>query len=356
MADNHKIVRQIYGCIRCAAMTPDYCTTDTLSTASQITFHERCWQTVDGTDLQDDRAALAGLVASLRPHLGDPTPGSAVFEIGAGRGALLRALRDAGYAAYGCEPAPALVAIAREHYSLGEDVLRNIDVEQMLQSADDNCSYRAAVLWHVVEHLHSPLDILTRVSKLIEPNGVIIIQVPFLKSDYIFPQHYYFCSHASFTYIAEKIGFSLAKVIYDEDNIYATAVFLNSEGPVLIDFLDYDTVPDALSQVIILNERSTAGHRTLINELTDTNRRLNSELVLAGDAINDRDIGLAAWRALAEDRLIAMDAMERLINDGLGAIAAQALLIDESNAHLALLRAELGTCNASGSPQATGTE
>jgi 2-polyprenyl-3-methyl-5-hydroxy-6-metoxy-1,4-benzoquinol methylase len=341
MPDECGTIRMIYGCHRCAAMTPDYRVVDPLGTASQIAFHERYWQETDGDALQIELADLMGVVASLRPHLGAPASGKRVFEIGAGRGGLLRALRDAGYDAHGCEPASALVAIAREHYDLGADVLTNIDVDGVLQATEGVIGYSAVFLWHVLEHLSYPMNILDRITTIVEQDGVIIIQVPLLRSNYIYPEHYYFCSHDTFSFIAKKIGFSLEDVSYDEENLFATAVFRKNDKSTSADFLGYGIVPDALSQIVILNERSKAAYRNLVGEIAEANRQLDGALTAYRGIVDDRDASLAAWEKLAEDRLIAMTAMEQLINDGLAAIATQAAMIDQRDSDVALLRQRL---------------
>lgn len=317
MPDDRGVVRAIYGCSRCAALTPDYCIAGVLDTGSQIDFHQRYWEEVDGDALQSELADLMGVVASLRRHLGSPAAGKHILEIGAGRGGLLRALRDTGYDAHGCEPAPNLVAIAREHYGLDADVLANINVKQMLQSGVGFNNYAAVFLWHVLEHLTNPIDVLGDIASLVQAGGVIVVQVPLLKSAYIYPEHYYFCSHYTFEFIAKRIGFGLADVVYDDSNLFATAVFRKGGESTSIAFFEGEITPDALSQIIILNERSKATYRSILN---------------------DQNTGLAAWEKLAKDRLIAMASMEQLIHNGLEAIATQAKMIDQRDMDTAALQ------------------
>jgi SAM-dependent methyltransferase len=338
MPDDRGIVRDVYGCSRCSSLTPDYGVADPLDTLDQITFHERYWQEVDPEGLQTDLANLAGTVASLRRHLGAPATGKRVLEIGAGRGGLLRALRDAGYNAHGCEPAVALVEIARRHYGLGEDSLANIDVDQMLQTSR-NGHYSAIFLWHVIEHLTNPMDVLKKASNLLEKNGVIIIQVPLLHSAYLYPEHYFLSSHESFSFIAREIGCALADVIYDEENLFVTAVFRKRSGQSKpLGFLSYATTPDALSQIIILNERSKSAYQKLTEELVEANRQRDTELAAYRDVVNDRDGSLDAWEKLAADRQVALTAMEQLIENGQVAIAEQAQMIEQRNSQAKAFR------------------
>lgn len=325
MPDDRGIVRNIYGCSRCAAMTPDYGIAHPLDTGSQIEFHQQYWKDVDGDALQRELTDLAGVVTSLSQHLGAPVAGNRVLEIGAGRGGLLRALRDAGYDARGCEPAPDLVAIAREHYSLGPDVLKNITIEQMLEHQPRPNEYSAVFLWHVVEHLTSPIALLRGVADILLPDGIIIIQVPLLKSSYIYPEHYYFCSHETFAFIANEIDLGLIDVIYDDNNLFATAVFRKGSASTPIKFFECNITPDALSQIIMLNERSRSAYCSVLD---------------------DQKAGLIAWEKLANDRLDAMTSMEQLINTGLEAAATQAAMIDQRDIDIAVLRQKVAELEA----------
>lgn len=318
MPDKGNVVRNIYGCRICAALTPDYDIAVPLDIKSQIKFHEKWWCAVDPDALQQELSDLIGVVGVLKPHLGAPGPDRRVLEIGAGRGGLLKALRDVGYAAHGCEPATNLVAIAREHYGLSADILANIDADAMLASVDH--VYDIAILWHIIEHLSNPLDIMRRVSQIIAPDGAMIIQVPLLRQIYTYREHYYFCSHDTLSYIASQIGFGLAEVIYDEEHLFVTAVFRRDVGPDTPAFLDCDPVPDPLSQILLLNERSKLAY---------------------GNMIRDCTIGMAAWENLAKERLTALTAMEKLIDSGVEAMAIQAAMIDQRDLDIKALQQKL---------------
>jgi hypothetical protein len=56
------------------------------------------------------------------------------------------------------------------------------------------------------------------------------------------------------------------------------------------------------------------------------------------DTVDDRDTSVAAWKKLAEDRLLAITEMERLIDNGLAAIAMQAEMIEKRDSDAAAVR------------------
>lgn len=296
MLDSKNILRDIYRCRVCAALTPEYDILTPLDTKSQIDFHEKLWNDAQLGILQQELFDLIGLVNFLRPHLGVPSLSRRILEIGAGRGGLLRALRDVGYSAYGCEPATKLVAIAREHYGLSADILMNIEAESMLARTDHDYDYDVVILWHTLEHFSNPLDIMHQVSHVTSPDGVIIIQVPLMRQSYIYPEHYYFCSHESLSYIAAQIRFNLIDVMYDHENLYVTAVFSRNAASVAPGFLDYESIPDPMSQILLLNERTKKVYSDIIYDLT---------------------ISKEAWEKLAKERLNITTPLEQLINSGL---------------------------------------
>jgi len=100
------------------------------------------------------RARLAGRLAALAP----PGP---VLDVGAGDGALVRALRAAGREAIGLERgAPGAAEVA------------SADVEGV------GGEWAAVVFWHSLEHLPRPAAALAHAAALLAPGGVLVVAVP----------------------------------------------------------------------------------------------------------------------------------------------------------------------------------
>jgi hypothetical protein len=105
--------------------------------------------------------------ASLARRLDRIAPPGPVLDVGAGGGALLRALRARGREAVGLE-----------RVAGGDGVLAC-----EIADFDDRLGEWAAVIfWHSLEHLRAPVVAIDRAASLLAPGGVLVIAVPNLAS------------------------------------------------------------------------------------------------------------------------------------------------------------------------------
>ena len=95
-------------------------------------------------------------------------PGS-VLDFGAGEGHFVHALREMGLIAEGVEPSPAGRAAARRLYGL--DLRSEV-------SHDLNGRFELVTMVHSLEHMANPVQTLSQVKELLEPSGVVFIEVP----------------------------------------------------------------------------------------------------------------------------------------------------------------------------------
>lgn len=104
--------------------------------------------------------------ATLARRLDRIAPPGPVLDVGAGDGALVRALRARGREAVGLERVA------------GDDVLAGeIDTFE-----DRSGQWGAVVFWHSLEHLHDPARAVDRAAALLAPGGVLVIATPNLSS------------------------------------------------------------------------------------------------------------------------------------------------------------------------------
>jgi SAM-dependent methyltransferase len=95
-----------------------------------------------------------------------------VLDVGCGRGFLLDAFRRRGWTVEGTEMSTASSAHARE-------VLRiPVHVGPLEGLGLPAGSFDAVTLWHVLEHVTTPVALLEEIHRLLRPDGVLLVSVP----------------------------------------------------------------------------------------------------------------------------------------------------------------------------------
>jgi 2-polyprenyl-3-methyl-5-hydroxy-6-metoxy-1,4-benzoquinol methylase len=105
------------------------------------------------------------------PRLSIRSGGGRALDIGCGNGAHLMYLHSLGWEVTGFDLQDNTDPVVR---AAGIPVLTgSLDALHVLRGFFDVVS-----MWHVLEHLHDPVAELTRVRKLLSPNGALVVEVP----------------------------------------------------------------------------------------------------------------------------------------------------------------------------------
>lgn len=141
--------------------------------------------------------------------------GGAWLDVGCSQGALLLAAQAVGFTGYGIEYSAATAAQARTlgvHHVL-EGTLEDTPLPVSWPSA---FSVVSAV--HVFEHILRPKAFLERARELLEPGGILLIEVPNgdfspeqAKDDWDDPRHVIHYSRRTLLAILEKAGFDVVR-------------------------------------------------------------------------------------------------------------------------------------------------
>jgi 2-polyprenyl-3-methyl-5-hydroxy-6-metoxy-1,4-benzoquinol methylase len=102
--------------------------------------------------------------------------GEKILDIGCGDGSLLKFLKESGWQTYGVEPHETSSLYAQEVLGLNVFSGRLEDANYPEESFD------VITLFHVLEHLHDPSQVLKKAFSLIKRDGILIIEVPNFRS------------------------------------------------------------------------------------------------------------------------------------------------------------------------------
>ena len=94
-----------------------------------------------------------------------------ILDVGCGRGITLGALADSGFETHGFE--------VSAHAIQGIDGRVQTNVASSLQEAQyPDQHFDGIIIWHVLEHVLSPSEVLREAWRILKPGGVIIVAVP----------------------------------------------------------------------------------------------------------------------------------------------------------------------------------
>ena len=139
----------------------------------------------------------------------------AFLDIGCGRGLLLECFKKQGWQVAGTQLSEtASLACERQH---GVKVHRGELPELKLESD----SFRAIVLYHVLEHIDKPFDYLKEAHRLLRSDGLLVIEVPDASSlgsrllgsrnfCFDFPHHLFFFTPSTLRAALGRVGFSVS--------------------------------------------------------------------------------------------------------------------------------------------------
>jgi SAM-dependent methyltransferase len=177
------------------------------------------------------------LVDWLGPHI----PASAnVFEVGCGIGCTVMQFALAGHNASGIEPGEGFAAYARNQL--------RADVRQAtLYDLPPIPQYDLVLLVHVLEHLSSPTDALTRIGRLLVPGGKLYVEVPNFARPHSAPgrqfhfAHIYNYTPATLRMLAAKSGYRVDKAFTSpHDKVIGMLLAKSADVALRIERASYD--------------------------------------------------------------------------------------------------------------------
>jgi 2-polyprenyl-3-methyl-5-hydroxy-6-metoxy-1,4-benzoquinol methylase len=112
----------------------------------------------------------------------DPVGQCRLLDFGCGAGVFLQRMHDRGWQAVGLDLSAKVVQYVREELKL--PALAGTLPSPILPPE----SFDLVTLWHSLEHVHRPLDVLCEVHNLLAPGGKVLVAVPNIDSS---PFHWF---------------------------------------------------------------------------------------------------------------------------------------------------------------------
>jgi SAM-dependent methyltransferase len=146
--------------------------------------------------------------------------GGRLLEVGCSTGHYLHLVHELGWTVKGIEFHPESSCFARE--TLGLDVFTG----ELLDAQLPESSFDAVILFHVLEHLPNPMEVLYELYRLLKPGGSLYIAVPNINAfeARVFgsyygglevPRHLYHFSPKTLSQMLEKVGFTVHQTRFD---------------------------------------------------------------------------------------------------------------------------------------------
>lgn len=345
VADKDGEPTEVRICVRCFAFTPRYthgAITAAATTEHQASFHEAWWSETTAEEARALRTELGGLVREFRDLLGEPSPDRRIFDLGAGRGGLVAALRDAGYDARGCEPSAALAERGRKAFGLAPEHMVSTTAEEFLANVRKEPTKVGHVfLWHVIEHVADPLTLVRTIAETLPVGHCLFAQAPCLTEQGMYPEHLFFLTEPAIHALARNAACDVVRVSYDHKLGFVTFVLRRADRP----------IP---SQWVPISSFQIEARAPLEVELPRVLRQLE-EARAHGKAMvelaDERARGIASQSTLIDERMKWIEDLQaRLGRQGLeleqsrfahGETTARLAAVEQSKAELERVIAEL---------------
>lgn len=146
-------------------------------------------------------------------------PEGRVLDIGCGSGGYLAFLASLGWDCYGVEPGPNSRAYARDALRL------NVHSGPLDACGFEDGFFDLVTMWHVIEHLPNPPEVLREIHRILKPNGLLFLRTPNVEGleARVFrgnwygldpPRHLYLFSPRTLRMLLEREGFTETRSTY----------------------------------------------------------------------------------------------------------------------------------------------
>jgi 2-polyprenyl-3-methyl-5-hydroxy-6-metoxy-1,4-benzoquinol methylase len=143
-------------------------------------------------------------------------PPGRIIDIGAWYGDFLLVAKERGWKVVGVEPNKEVAKAVRQRYKIEMVVGTVIDAIGRYSKE----TFDVVTMFHVLEHIVNPVGYISNVSRILKPDGLLVIRTPNINAilfsilrkhwgHLALPVHLYFYSSKTLTELLEKSGFQI---------------------------------------------------------------------------------------------------------------------------------------------------
>lgn len=99
-----------------------------------------------------------------------------ILDVGCGSGRFLKNMQKRGWEVYGVDTSREACKLANE------ELKQNIFNRELEECPFPDAYFDVITLWHVLEHVLNPNQVLREINKILKGNGILIIEVPSIKN------------------------------------------------------------------------------------------------------------------------------------------------------------------------------
>ena len=139
-----------------------------------------------------------------------------LLDIGTAAGAFLAAARARGWDVEGCEPNRWLAEWGTRHYGIP------IRPGDLFAQSFDPASFDVVTLWDVIEHTPDPARVIRKVSELLKPGGLLVVNYPDIGSwiarllgrkwPFLSSVHLYYFTRPTISRFLKQYGFEILDI------------------------------------------------------------------------------------------------------------------------------------------------
>jgi SAM-dependent methyltransferase len=189
--------------------------------------------------------------------------GARVLDSGAGFGSQILGFKNAGYNAHALERSEHRAEFIRE-------TLRIPCVRESLENFADDQKFDLVFLHHVFEHVSNPREVMSHMTRLLQPNGMVYLAVPNQRSEYP-PKsvhliaHLHWFSLSSLKSIFAKCGYEILRTNETSRELQVLARYVGDRIPEWNAGEKSDFIERTMKNILRSFGAETKGHKTIIS-------------------------------------------------------------------------------------------